>query len=115
MLLLSDCSADAQEEARKLRAELTSAQLDTAETDALVERARKLEAANKQLKEQLGTAVRTVGLGSYFRCVLITREAAGRRCWDGAGADGAMWRCAGSERECGGGTPWPPLARREAL
>lgn len=52
------CSADAQEDVRKLRAEVTSAQLDTAETDALVERARLLEATNKHLREQLVTAVR---------------------------------------------------------
>ena len=53
-------SADAQEDMRRLRAELASSHLDNAETDALVEHSRKLEAANKQLQERLGIEVLTI-------------------------------------------------------
>ena len=59
--LLNKClvrRADAQEEVKKLRAEVASAKLDNAETDALVERARKLEVANKLLQAQLDAEVR---------------------------------------------------------
>lgn len=52
-------STDAQEDVRRLRAELASSHLDNAETDALVELSRKLEAANKQLQEKLGIEVRS--------------------------------------------------------
>lgn len=53
-------SADAQEDMRRLRAELASSHLDKAETDALVEHSRMLEAANKQLQERLGIEVLTI-------------------------------------------------------
>ena len=43
---------------RRLRAELASSHLDNVETDALVERAWKLEAANKQLQEKMDAQVR---------------------------------------------------------